>query len=146
VVQVNPHCVPSQVAVPCDGVGQAVQEVPQLATLAFAEQVPPQSWLPPGQSPAHDIACGTHAVAHSFVPPEQVEPQEVPSQVAAPPVGTKHGLHPWPQCVGSMLDTHCPLHRCAPDPQPVSALPASAVVMVSRFASGGAGALSTAGA
>jgi hypothetical protein len=136
VVQVNPHFVPSQVAVPCVGVGHAVQEVPQLATLAFAEQVPPQSWLPPGQSPPHDIASGTHAVAHSFVPAGQVAPQELPSQVASPPTGTKHGLQLCPQCVTSMFDTHYPPHRCAFGPQPVSALPASeATEAPSRLAS-----------
>jgi hypothetical protein len=92
VAQVNPHCTPSQVAVPCAGATQGVQELPQLPTAPFGRQVPLQSWLPPGQSPAHDIVCGAQAVPHSRLPLGQVAPQLTPSQVAAAPVGTKQGL------------------------------------------------------
>jgi hypothetical protein len=40
---VKPHELPSQVAVPCAGIGQAVQEVPQVFGLAFGWQLPEQS-------------------------------------------------------------------------------------------------------
>jgi hypothetical protein len=45
VAQVTPHAVPSQVAVPFAGAGQAVHDVaPHDATLVLAEQVPEHGW------------------------------------------------------------------------------------------------------
>jgi hypothetical protein len=60
VLHVIPQVVPLQVAVAFVGTGQAEHEVPQLATLLFATQLPEQTWYPV----AHVVA--THVV------PEQV--------------------------------------------------------------------------
>jgi hypothetical protein len=38
-----PQLVPSQVAIPLTGTGHAVHDVPQLCTLPFAAQLPPQA-------------------------------------------------------------------------------------------------------
>jgi len=89
---VNPHLVPSQVAVPCAGGTHGVQDMPHVATAVSGWQLPLQSWLPVGQSPPHDIAAVTQAPAHSLVSLGQVAPQDVPSQVAVPPVGATQGL------------------------------------------------------
>jgi hypothetical protein len=43
VLQVNPHDVPSQVAVALAGTVQAVHEAPQVAVALFAEQLPLQA-------------------------------------------------------------------------------------------------------
>jgi hypothetical protein len=85
--------------------------------------VPLQSWLPPGQSPPHDIAWGTQAAPHSLVPVGQVAPQLTPSQVAAPLVGTKQGLQLCAQCATSVFETHWPPQRCAPITQPPASTP-----------------------
>ena len=37
-----------------------------MLTALFGWQVPLQSWLPPGQSPPHDVACGTHAARQNL--------------------------------------------------------------------------------
>jgi hypothetical protein len=42
-VMFTPHDVPSQVAVPFVGTGQAVHEAPHVATLVFDTHSPPQS-------------------------------------------------------------------------------------------------------
>jgi len=105
---VNPHAVPSQVAVPCAGVGQAVHDVPQVFGLALAWQMPEQSCVPDAQTPAHDALLAIHAPAHSFIPVGQVPLHIVPSQVAEPPVGTEHGTHDVPQLARSSFFTQTP--------------------------------------
>ena len=71
----TPQLVPSQVALPTAGTGQAVHELPQLCTLLLDTHRPPQLWKPLVQA----------------------MPQLVPSQVAMPLVGTGHAVQDWPQ-------------------------------------------------
>jgi len=68
---VNPHAVPSQVAVPLAGAVQAVHDdVPQLATPALDTQVDPHRWKP---------------LLHA-------KPQAVPLHVAVAFAGAVHGV------------------------------------------------------
>lgn len=106
--------VPSQVAVPCNGMVHAVHDVPQVFGLALGWQVPAQSWLPALQAPTHDTVVAMQAPAHSFWPVGQVPLQAVPSQVAVPPVGTGQATQAAPQFATSVFVTHCPVHRCVP--------------------------------
>jgi hypothetical protein len=62
----TPQAVPSQVALPIVGTGQAVHELPQVCTLLLDTHRPPQLWKPLTQA----------------------MPQLVPSQVALPLAGT----------------------------------------------------------
>jgi hypothetical protein len=71
----TPQEVPSQVALPIVGTGQAVHEVPQVCTLLLDTHRPPQLWKPV----------------------EQAMPQLVPSQVAMPLAGTGQAVQDWPQ-------------------------------------------------
>jgi len=71
----TPHTVPSQVAVPVVGTGQATQELPQVSTLASDTHRPPQLWKP-----------ALHAI-----------PQLVPLHVAVPLAGTAQGEQSEPQ-------------------------------------------------
>ena len=105
-LQVNPHAVPSQVAVPFIGVEHAVHDVPHEFALLFGWQVPEQSWLPLGQTPEQDALLAMHAPAHSFMPVGHVPPQVVPSHVALPPVGVEHAVQLEPQEVTAVLLTH----------------------------------------
>ncbi len=123
----KPQVVPSQVAVPCAGIGQAVQEVPQVFGLAFGWQLPEQSCVPDAQAPAHEAPESMQAPAHSFCPDGQVPPHIVPSQVAVPPIGTGQGTQAVPQLATSPFFTQIPTQLCVPEPQtlPVSPPPAS---------------------
>lgn len=80
-----------------------MQEVPQLATSLSLTQFPAQSWVPAGQAPSHALLFSMQAPLHNFVPFGHVAPHFVPSQVAAPPVGTGQAVQPVPQVPGSML-------------------------------------------
>jgi hypothetical protein len=131
---VNPHVVPSQVAVPCAGAAQAVQDVPQLLGLAFGWHVPEQSWVPVLQTAEHEAACAMHWPAHSLKPVGHEPPQLVPSHVAEPPIGTGQATQAMPQLATSVLLTHWPVQICAPEPQTV---PASGFCPRSAFASTG---------
>ena len=71
----TPHDVPSQVAVPFVGTGQATHELPQVATLVLDTHSPPQLWKPALQA----------------------MPQLVPLQVALPFAGTGQAVHDVPQ-------------------------------------------------
>jgi hypothetical protein len=72
----TPQAVPSQVALPIVGTGQAVHEVPQVCTLLLDTHTPPQLWKPVVQA----------------------MPQLVPSQVAMPLAGTEQAVpQDWPQ-------------------------------------------------
>jgi hypothetical protein len=107
VLQVNPHAVPSQVALPFIGVEHGVQDAaPHAFGLVFGWQVPEQSWLPLGHTPEHAAVEAMHAPAHSFIPGGQVPPQLVPSQVALPPVGTGHAVQLEPQELTAVSATH----------------------------------------
>jgi hypothetical protein len=56
VPQVNPHAVPSQVAVEFAGGVQAVHDVvPQLATALLETHVEPHRWKPELQANPHDV-------------------------------------------------------------------------------------------
>lgn len=126
--------VPSQVAVPCAGTGQAVQEVPHELGLALGWQVPEQSWVPALQTPEHDAAVAMHCPAHSLKPVGHDPPQLVPSQVADPPTGTGQATQAMPQFATSVLLTHCPVQMCLAEGQPV---PTSEFGPASAFASTG---------
>ena len=71
----TPQLVPSQVALPLAGTGQAVHELPHVATLLLDTHRPPQLWNPALQA----------------------MPQLVPSQVALPLAGTGQAVHDAPQ-------------------------------------------------
>jgi hypothetical protein len=76
VLHVNPHELPSHVAVAFAGGVQAVHEVaPQVAVLLLDAQLLPQAWK--------------KAL--------QVKPHIVPLQVATPLAGTAHGVQEAPQ-------------------------------------------------
>lgn len=87
--QVPPQLVPSQVAVPPVGVGQAVHELPQVATAVFEAQADAQVCVPVGQ----------------------VKPQLVPLQVAVLPVGAAQAVHEVPQVATAVLATQAVPHR-----------------------------------
>ena len=64
VLHVIPHVVPLQVAVPFAGTGQGVHDVPQLATLLLATQLPEQTWYPDAHAAAtHDVPEQANVVA-----------------------------------------------------------------------------------
>jgi hypothetical protein len=69
------------------GFGQEVHEAPQLSTLVFIAQRPPQSWVPVAHTPEQEALVAMHAPAQSLVPVGQLGTHDVPSQVTAPPVG-----------------------------------------------------------
>ncbi len=105
-LQVNPQLVPSQVAAAFTGVEHGVHELPPHEFgLMFGWQVPPQSCVPEGQTPAHDCAVGMQVPAHSFDPDGQVPPHIVPSQVAVPPVGAGQAAQLEPQELTAVLLT-----------------------------------------
>jgi hypothetical protein len=106
VLQANPQLVPSQVAVPFIGVEHSMHDVPHVFGLMSGWQIPEQSWLPPGQTPAHEALSAMQAPAHSFFPEGQSPPHIVPSQVAVPPVGTGHAVQLEPQEPTKVLLTH----------------------------------------
>jgi hypothetical protein len=133
-VQLTPHFVPSQLAVPLPLGGPAQGEhelVPQLDVDVLLEQVPVQSCVPPGHTheppPSHSEPP-VHALLQvpqwllsvfSFtqVVPQTLSPavlqegtQLVPLQVADPPVGAPAAqiAHEGPQALSSFA-THAPL-------------------------------------
>ena len=132
--QVKPHVVPSQVAVPCVGIGQGEQDVPQLLGLAFGWHVPEQSCVPVPQTPEHEAAWAMHWPAHNLKPVGHDPPQLVPSHVAVPPMGTGQATQAMPQLATSVLLTHWPVQMCMPGPQTV---PTSGFWPRSAFASTG---------
>jgi hypothetical protein len=95
VVQVKPHDVPLQVAVPFAGaVHGVVHEAPHVATAVFDTQVPPQSWNP---------------VLHAM-------PQAVPLQVAVPFAGVGQAAQEViPQVAGLVFAAHWPAQMCMPE-------------------------------
>jgi hypothetical protein len=115
VLHVTPQAVPSQVAVPFAGVGQAVQALaPHEAGLVFERQRPLQLCEPAAHWFMHAWFVGMQAPAQSFWLAGQVPPQAVPSQVAVPPVGTVQGVHEAPQVSTAAFETQAPLHRWKP--------------------------------
>ena len=111
--QVKSHFIPSHVvALAPVGLGQLVHNVPQVSTLVFMAQMPPQSWVPDGQRTEQAAAASIHTPEHSFIPEGQAGTQVVPSQVAEPPIGIVHALHEVvPQLPTSLLLTHLAPHR-----------------------------------
>lgn len=76
--QVPPHVMPSHVAVPPVGTGQAAQLEPHEATEVLLAQDDPQTWYPV----------------------LQVKPHAVPSQVAVPCAGITQAVQDVPQVLG----------------------------------------------
>ena len=74
-MQLTPQLLPSQVATPLAGAGQAVQEVPQLLVLVFVR----------------------HAVPHKWEPELHVKPHVPLVQVAVALAGGVHGVQNVPQ-------------------------------------------------
>ena len=97
VLHVIPHVVPLQVAVPFAGTGQGVHDVPQLATLLLATQLPEQTWYPDAQVVAtHDVPEQANAVAFVVGQTAQTVPQaSVPELLAThvPPQRLNPDLH-----------------------------------------------------
>ena len=125
-LQAKPQLVPSQAAVPFIGVAHGVHDDgPHEFGLVFGWHVPLQSWLPLAQTPEHDALDAMQTPAHSFIPDGHVPPHIVPSQVAAPPVGTGQDTQAMPQFATSLFCTQIPTQLCVPAPQ---ALPASLLV------------------
>ena len=110
-LQVKPQVVPSQLGAPLVGVAHGVHELPHELVLLLGWQVPLQSWVPIGQTPAHDAVLAMHAPAQSFMPVGQVPPHTVPSQVAVPPpVGAVQAMQAEPHELTDVL-------RAQVDPQ-----------------------------
>jgi hypothetical protein len=86
---VKSQAVPLQVVASAPvGFGQATHDVvPQLSTLLFMTQTPPQSWVPAGHTAEQGAAVAMHVPAQSFIPAGQAGTQAVASQVTVPPVG-----------------------------------------------------------
>jgi hypothetical protein len=109
-LQVKPHAVPSQDAVPFAGTSHCKQLLPQKFTSFVATQVPLHSFFPAGQPP-HTIALLMHALAHRTVGSAQVPPHLVPSQEAVPPVMSGHAVHEVPQFLTSVFETQASAQR-----------------------------------
>jgi hypothetical protein len=108
---VKSHAVPLQVvALAPVGLGHAVHKVvPQVSTLVFNAQMPPQLCVPAGHTPEHAAAMSMHVPAHSFIPDEQAGIHAVPSHVTVPPIGAWHAVHDVaPQLPTSALLTQRP--------------------------------------
>jgi hypothetical protein len=76
VLHVNAQVVPLQVVVPFGEVGQAVHEVPQVATLLLETQLPAQTWYPDAHAVAtHDVPEQAKAVALAVGQTAQTVPQ-----------------------------------------------------------------------
>ena len=84
-----PHDAPSQVALPPMGIGQLVQEFPQLVSALFETQALPQACIPVGQ----------------------LKPQALPSQVAVAIDGAVQAVQEAPQVSGLVSATQAPAHR-----------------------------------
>ena len=111
---VKSHAVPShEVALAPVGRGHARHDVPQLLTLVFDAQMPPQSCEPAAHCPEHAAAMAMHAPAHSFMPAGQAGTHAVPSHVTVPPpVGASQATHEVaPQLPMAMLLTQRPPQR-----------------------------------
>jgi len=78
---VNPHAVPSQVAVAFARGAQGVQAAPQLATLALLTQAPSQRCAP-----------ASHVTSHAPI-----------AQRATPPAGAAQAMPHAPQCAALVL-------------------------------------------
>ena len=93
-----PHLVPSQVALPPSGIGQAVQEEPQLVGLELSRQ----------------------RSSHRWKPGRQARSQVSPLQVVSPFGSVGQGVQEDPQAVRLVGATQSPLHRFFPPGQVLS--------------------------
>jgi hypothetical protein len=84
--QAPPHVVPSQVAVPPVGIGQATHAMPQFATSVFFTQVPVQSWEPARQPVLPPASPASLASLARSVPPSTMTWPPVPPPVPPPSV------------------------------------------------------------
>jgi hypothetical protein len=126
-LHVNPHVVPSQVAEPFAGMGQAVHDVPQVSTLVLEAQLPAQTWYPEEQTVAkQDVPEQANAVAFAAGQSAQTPPQSSRADASAtqiPPQRLNPVLHTQacvamsqvssaPHCVSSAQPgLHCPFAR-----------------------------------
>ena len=88
-VMLTPQTLPSQVAVPFVGTGQAAQELPQVSTLLLDTHEPPQLWKPVGHWNPH---CSPSQVAVALAGAVQVSHDVVP-QLATPELATQAPPH-----------------------------------------------------
>jgi len=80
----------THVAVALATVGHAAQLVaPHAFTLVFERHKPPQSCVPMGHVPMHDMPSSMQTLEQIFWPMGQVAPHFVPSQVEEPPSGAE---------------------------------------------------------
>jgi hypothetical protein len=95
------------------GFGHATHDAPQVLTLVFDAQIPPQSCSPAAHCPEHAAAAAMQAPAHNFMPAGQAGTHAVPSHVTVPPpVGAPHATHEVaPQVTTSALLTQRPAQR-----------------------------------
>jgi hypothetical protein len=149
--QLTPQAVPSQVAKPLTGAGQAVHEGPHEAGLLLETQLPPQRWKPVLQAAMHAVPLQvatplagarqalqlapqeltlvfeTQIPLQAWKPVLQVKLQLVPLQVATPLAGTGQATHELPHDVTLVFETQTPPQRCRLCPQPFSAAVSSPV-------------------
>ena len=109
VLHVNPHWPLLHVAAEAfAGTGQGVHDEPHELTLVLSKQFPLHSCVPLGQLPLHAMLVGMHAPKQSFWSLGHEPPQDVPSQVAVPPVGGVHGVQDMLQLVALVPLTQAP--------------------------------------
>jgi hypothetical protein len=130
--QVNPHDVPSQVAVAFGGgAGQGVQEPPQLSTDVRDRHSPLHSWWAVSQlvashrTPVQVVVSAPSGQMAQLDPHirlllGQPRPHELPSQVAKPPLGTGQFAQLGPHAVRLAMGWQVPLQACMPDVQAVA--------------------------
>jgi hypothetical protein len=89
-----PQLVPLQLAAPCEGgSAHAEQREPHEATAPFGEQMPLQLCVFAGHMLLQARLLAMQAPLQSCMFVGQLVPQESPSHVAEPPVGTGHAEH-----------------------------------------------------
>jgi hypothetical protein len=126
-LHVIPHVVPSQVATPLGGTGQAEHELPQVARLLLNAQLPEQTWYPDAQAMAtHDVPEQANVVAFAVGQTAQTLPQASTPELLAthvPPQRLNPDLHTQacvarshislpPHCESSAQPgLHCPFER-----------------------------------
>jgi hypothetical protein len=119
VLHVIPHVVPLQVAAPLGGIVQGVHDVPQLAVLLLATQLPEQRWYPDEQVVAtHDVPEQANAVAPVVGQVAQTVPQPSRPELLAthvPPQRLNPVLHR--QACVAMSHVSLAVH-CASSAQP----------------------------